>query len=132
VGDEQHGLAVAGPQLEQQVAHDLPGLRIERAERLVHQQDLRVADQHLGEADALPLSARELMGIAVPEGGKADALEPGLRALQRLRAGGACNLQADGDVVARRLPGHHRVLLEQVAGAEVEAGEARAQHLDIP
>ena len=30
VGDEQHGLAVAGPQLEQQVAHDLARLGVER------------------------------------------------------------------------------------------------------
>ena len=102
---------------KQQVAHDLARLRVERPERLVHQQDLRVADQHLGEADALALSSRELVGIAVAEGGKADALEPGLCPLQRLRAGGAGDLQADGDVVARRLPRHHRVLLEQVAGA---------------
>ena len=117
VGDEQHGLAVAGPQLEQQVAHDLARLGIERPERLVHQQDLGVADQHLGEAHALPLPARELVGIAVAEGAQPDALEPRLRLLQRLAARATPrDLQADGDVVARRLPRHHRVLLEEIAG----------------
>ena len=128
VGDEQHGLAVAGPQLEQQVAHDLPGLGVERPERLVHQQDVRIADQHLGKADALPLAARELVGIAVAERGKPDALEPGLRSLEGLGPGDTSDLEADGDVVARRLPRHDRVLLEKVAGVAVEAGEALAQH----
>ena len=36
VRDEHHRLAVRAPQVEQQVAHDLARLRIERAERLVH------------------------------------------------------------------------------------------------
>ena len=36
--------------VQQQIAHDLPGLGVERAERLVHQQDLRVADQDLRRA----------------------------------------------------------------------------------
>ena len=58
---------------EQQIAHDLPGLRVERAERLVHQQDLRIADQHLREADALALAARQHVRIAVGEGAEADA-----------------------------------------------------------
>ena len=121
-------LRLGGPQFEQQVAHDLPRLGVEGAEGLVHEEYLGVADQHLGEADALPLPARELVGIAVAEGGEADALEPGLCALQRLGAGNARHLEADGDVVARRLPGHHRVLLEEVAGVPIEAGKALAQH----
>src|SRR4029077_19372010 len=65
VGNEQHRLAVRAPQLQQQVAHDLPGLRIERPERLVHQEDLWVADQHLREAYALALAAGKHMRIAV-------------------------------------------------------------------
>ena len=48
--------------VEQQVAHDLPRLRIERAERLVHEEDFGIADQHLGQTDALPLAARQLCG----------------------------------------------------------------------
>ena len=128
VGDEQHRLAVAGPQLEQQVAHDLPRLGIERTERLVHQQHLGIADQHLGEADALPLPARELVRIAVAERRQPHALQPRLRALQRLGPRHAGDLQADGDVVARRLPRHHRVLLEEVAGMPVEARQRRPEH----
>ena len=80
VGDEQHRLAVGAPQIEQQIAHDLPRLRVERAERLVHQQDLRIADQHLREADALALPAGEHVRIAVAERAEPDAREPILRA----------------------------------------------------
>ena len=36
--------------------------RIERAERFVHQQNRRVHGQRAGDADALPLAARELVG----------------------------------------------------------------------
>jgi hypothetical protein len=57
MGHEDQRLAVLRPEIEQQIAHDLPGLRVERPEGLVHQQDFRIADQHLREADALALSA---------------------------------------------------------------------------
>ncbi len=76
VGDEHHRLAVLRPEVEQQVAHDLPGLRVERPERLVHQQDLGVADQHLRQRDALALPARQHVRVAIDEGAQADAGEP--------------------------------------------------------
>ena len=84
VGDEQHRLAVGAPKLQQQIAHDLPGLRIERTERLVHQQDFRIADQDLRQPDALALPARQHVRIAVGEGAETDRRQPALRALQRL------------------------------------------------
>ena len=88
VGDEQHRLAVGVPQFQQQIAHDLPGLGVERPERLVHQQDLRIADQHLGEADALALAARQHVRIAVGESAEPDRRQPVLRALPAPRARG--------------------------------------------
>ena len=50
------------------ITHDLPGLGIERAERLVHQQDFWIADQHLREPHPLALAARQHVRIAVGEG----------------------------------------------------------------
>ena len=47
------------------VAERVAGQRIERAERLVHQHDLRPRRQRAGDADALALAARQLMGKAV-------------------------------------------------------------------
>jgi hypothetical protein len=101
VGDEQHRLAVGGPQFKQKIAHDLPGLGIERPERLVHQENPGIADQHLREADALALSARQHMRITMGEGPEADRGQPGLRALQRLGPRHAGYLKAKGDIVAR-------------------------------
>ena len=84
MGDEQHRLAVGVPEIEQQIAHDLPGLGVERAERLIHQEDLRIADQNLRQADALALTAGQHVRIAVGERAEAHGGEPALRALQRL------------------------------------------------
>ena len=130
VGDEQHRLAVGAPQIEQQIAHDLPRLRVERAERLVHQQDFRIADQHLREADALALAAREHVRIAVAERAQAHARKPGLRARARLARRRAGRLQPDGDVLQRGLPGKQRVGLEQIAGLAVERGKRAAEDID--
>ena len=130
VGDEQHRLAVGAPQVEQQIAHDLPGLRVERAERLVHQQDFRIADQHLREADALALAAREHVRIAVAERAQAHARQPGLRPRTRIARRHAGRFQSDGDVLQRRLPGKQRVGLEQVAGLAVERGKRAAEDID--
>ena len=132
MGDEQHRLAVGVPQLQQQIAHDLSRLRIERPERLVHQQDLRVADQHLGEADAFALAARQHVRIAAGEGPEPDRGQPALRALQRLSARRALDLQPDGDVVDRGLPGKQRIGLKQVAGLLVEAGQRLFEDAHVP
>src|SRR5579872_4364095 len=67
VGDEQHRLAVGAPEFEQEIAHDLAGLGIERSERLVHQENFGVADQDLRKPDALALAAREHVRIAKAE-----------------------------------------------------------------
>ena len=130
VGNEQHRLAIGAPQLQQQIAHDLPGLGIERAERLVHQQDLGIADQHLGQPDALALPARQHMRIAVAERRKTHRREPGLRAFQRALARHARYLQANGDIVDRGLPGKQRIGLEEIAGITVQPGQWLVEDLD--
>src|SRR5581483_3661171 len=126
VGDEQHGLAIAAPEVEQEIAHDLPGLRVERPERLVHQEDAGIADQHLREADALALAAREHMRVAVGESAEPDRTEPILRAPERLGARRTCDLEPDRDIVDGGLPRKQRIGLEEIAGIAVEVGERAA------
>ena len=123
VGHEQHRLAVGVPQFQQEIAHDLAGLGIERPERLVHQQYLGIADQDLREADALALAARQHVRIAVAERAEPDRRQPALRALQRHRPRRALDLEADGDIVDRGLPGKQRIGLKQIAGIAVEPGQ---------
>ncbi len=61
VGDEEHHLAGAMPDVEDQLLDLLAGQRVERAERLVHQQYLRVGGERAGDADALLHAAGELV-----------------------------------------------------------------------
>ena len=59
-------------QLAQQRVHADPGERVERTERLVGQQQLRVADQRAGQRDALLLAAGQLVGPRLLAAGEAD------------------------------------------------------------
>ena len=72
-------------------AQVLGGQHVERAERLVHAQDLGLRDQRPREADALAHAARKLLRIGVLVAGKADELERALDLvlLPAARRGGA-------------------------------------------
>ena len=61
--------------LQQLVLQDQLVLRVERGERLVHQQDLGIGHQGAREADALAHAAGELLRIVSAEAGQADHLE---------------------------------------------------------
>jgi hypothetical protein len=49
VGDEQHGALIALPHRQKQRLQQQAGLAVERAERLVHQQDIRLDGKGAGE-----------------------------------------------------------------------------------
>ena len=65
--------------------HLLAQLEVERAERLVEEQDLGAVDEGAGERDALALAAGQLRGRAVAVGAEPHRLERLLRALRRAR-----------------------------------------------
>ena len=75
---------------EELVLQPARGDRVDRAERLVHQQHGRVGRERTGDADALPLSAGELarVAVAVLAGIEPDELEQLLdpRGLVRCRS----------------------------------------------
>ena len=126
VGDEDDGRAGARPQVEQLVLHELAGLHVERAERLVHQQDRRLVDQRLGQRDALAHAAGELVGVVVLEAGQADPLDPVAGPVVaprpwRHRGSGGRRRRCRA-----RSPGQHGVGLEHVADAVGDAGDRRA------
>jgi hypothetical protein len=73
---EEHGLADALEQVAEHRLHLRAGERIERAERLVHQQDAGIRGQSSSQPDALALSAGKLPWIARSELGE---IEPGKR-----------------------------------------------------
>ncbi len=71
MGDQQHGGAGLAPQPQQLVAHQQPRLLIERAERLVEQDEARLQHQGAGDAHALAHAAGKLRRI-----GAANSLQP--------------------------------------------------------
>ena len=83
VGDEQHGLARAQPERLEVDAHLLARQRVERAERLVHQQQRRIVDQRAHDRVALAHAARQLARVAVGELAEPDRSQQARRARSR-------------------------------------------------
>jgi hypothetical protein len=67
VGDEQAGLLQLMLDLQHLVAEQQARLLVERAERLVHQQDLRLGGERARDRDALAHAAGKLGRIALLE-----------------------------------------------------------------
>ena len=70
VGDEDYRLLLDPADLEELILQELAGLRIECAEGLVHQQDIRVRCKTTRQSDPLPLAPRELMRIGLQDFGR--------------------------------------------------------------
>src|SRR5262249_5253192 len=116
-GDEDDGEGEVGPQGAQQLLQAGAGQRVDRAERLVHQQYGRAAGERPRNGDALLHAAGQLPGIVALEAGELDQGDHLARARRDLVARHrARGLQAEGDVALDGLPGKQRarVLLEDV------------------
>ena len=114
MGDEHHGLALIRPlhELQQLFLQDFAGLRVERGERLVHQQDRRVHGERAHEADALLHAAGELIGVMALEAGEADEIEIVRDALLDLCARRAGHRQPERGVVVDGLPRQQAEMLK--------------------
>ena len=75
MGDEHEGRADLAVDARQLDLHLLAKLEVERAERLVEQQDGGPLGQRPGEGDPLRLTARQLPGVPILHAGQADQLE---------------------------------------------------------
>ena len=87
-------------------------LRIEVGERLVHEEDRRLADDRATEGDALALAAGQLLGLAVEQVLQLDGLGRLLDPALDLRLGDLAQLEAEGEVVTHRHVRIERVALE--------------------
>ena len=130
MGDQQRGLLQLLLDLQHLVAEQEPRLLVERGERLVHQQDLRLGGERAGERDALAHAAGQFAGIAVLETVEPDQRDEMPRALGALGARHADELEREGDVVDHRAPGKGRFLLEHHADRFVRAGNGLAGDAD--
>ena len=102
-----------------QVAKLLPDARVERAERLVEEEDLRVDRERTREPHPLPLPARELRRIPLREPFELDEPEQLGDPLARLRLRRLTDLQPERDVLLHRHVLERRVVLEDEADAAV-------------
>src|SRR5437763_1590897 len=75
VGDEERSLARPRPDLEQLQLHELAGLGVERGERLVQQQHLRIRCQGAGQVDPLLHPAGQLGRIGLLKPVQSDQLD---------------------------------------------------------
>ena len=142
MGDVDHGLAGLLPDAHQLRLQKHAVLRIERRERLVHQQHAGIGDEGAGDGAALAHAAGQLMRIVTAEPAQADEPERRLDALGRLAATHPAGHQAEADIGLDVHPGkqaalleHHRVLdrpagrldLDGAAGLAIQAGEDAQQ-----
>ncbi len=115
VRDENHRLLAPLPQAQQHRVHVDLGVRVERAERLVHEQDPRLDDERAHQRNALAHATRKCGRIGILE-----ALEAGLRDAIRHAACAFLALDAGkiepvADVVGHRTPREQGIALEDVA-----------------
>jgi hypothetical protein len=105
VRDEQDGEAELPVEVAQELEDGAGGLRVEGAGGLVGEQDLGIAGEGAGDADALLLAAGELAGVGLGLVGEADQVEEFQGPAGALGAGDAEDLQGEVDVVLDRAGG---------------------------
>src|SRR6476620_11200412 len=129
--DEHDGFAVGRPQFEQYVFHQLPGLNVERRKGLIHQENLRLQNQHLGESDAFFHAAGKLMRVPMSMGSQSNAGKPGGYLHTYRTLVDTAVAQAKRDVVMGRQPWQKSIGLKHVARLPVDTREKLAMHPDV-
>ena len=123
VGDQDHGLVQLGLQPDQLVLQGVADDRVDRAERLVHQQHRRVRGQRPGHPDALLLAAGELVRIAAGHVRvQADQVHQLAGPVPGLGLVPAFEQRDGGDVVLDRAVREQAGLLNDVADAPPQPG----------
>ena len=129
MGDQEEALAGLLPQVQQEHLHALAGQRVERAERLVEQQEVRFDRQRTCQPEALALAAGELgdglLGVLL----EAHQLQDPARPRGALGLAQATDAKAQGDVVEGVEPGHQGVVLEHHAA--LAAGPFECPTVDL-
>ena len=130
MGDEEHHLAGALPDVEDELLHRFAGERIERPQRLVHEHQFGIGGQRAGDADALLHAAGQLVDCAPGEVLQPDQPELFHRHLAPPGGRDATHAQAELDVVYHVEPGHQGVLLEHDAAIGARTVDRVAVELD--
>ena len=125
-GDEHHGGAGLRPDFQEILLQLLARLRVERAERLVHEDEDRLAHQRPRDADALLHAAGEFMRIVVRDIAESDETDEMPRKLAPLRHRDAVELERELDIAEHRAPRQQAEVLEHHAGVLARARHRRS------
>jgi len=112
VRDEDNGLAVLLPHVDEFFLHVPASLLVERAEWLIHEHGRSVDRQRSSEAGTLLHTAGQLFGVLVLKASQADDVDLPLRFGVALRLAHATHFEAESDVVPNRRPRHEGKVLE--------------------
>ena len=115
MGDENHCLGRGAPDAQQLALHERAGLRVERAEGLVHQQNAGVDGERARDGGALLHAARQLRGIVVLESMQPDEIDELAGARLALVARHVLALQTVKHVLQNGFPWEQREMLEHDA-----------------
>jgi hypothetical protein len=115
--------------------HLLAQLEVQRAERLVQQQHVRLVHDGPGQGDALALAAGQLSRLAAAEPGQPDHLQRAVDLRPPFRLGHPAHPQPVLDVLRHAHVREQRVVLEHgvdVPGVRRHPGDVAAAELDPP
>ena len=119
-------------QIAQQLALELLAReRVERAERLIHQEDIGVVCQHAGNGDPLLHAARKLVGITAGGALEPDELHELVGNALNLAARQPALARAETDVLANGHPGKQRVVLKHHAAVAARTGDPLGVHQNL-
>jgi len=130
VGDEQHGGLGFRSHAEQEILHLHAGELIERAERLVHQQELRAVDQGAAQRNPLLHATGELRRIGRLEPLQAHDGKQLHGALARCSSALAADFHREQHVFEHRAPRHQIALLKRDTEIRLRLGDSPAVDLD--
>ena len=134
VGDKEYGGLRGAPELEQKILHRHARHRVERAKRLVHQNDPRMQDQGARDRDPLTHAAGELVGVLVLVliDIQTDPSDPAAGMLISLAARYALALQSKRDIVEHSAVVKTGVVLKDHAAIGTWSGDRLAHHQHLP
>jgi hypothetical protein len=131
VRDEERGLSLRGEGAREILLQDHPGLRVERRERLVHQQHQGIYGQRAGKRRALAHAAGELVRVVVFERAEMTLGQQGLCLFTPLYGGNPSDLEPELGVLADRAPRQQQILLQHERDLRARPGDALAGDADL-
>jgi hypothetical protein len=112
VGDEHYSLPSFREQAQEEVAHMDPGLRVQRAEGLIHKEYGGIVSERASDRDALAHAAGELPWEQIGSILKPDMSKQRSRPTSCIRSRLACQPKGELDIAAGGVPGQERIGLE--------------------